>query len=415
MSDDTGGPPGTPAVPVEHVVLGVVNWWSTKFSHKQVLAMVEKNFNQEEILDAQKALAKALGEAVDPKKRQNSQLRPAVEAQAEDLCDKVDTLIKEDKMPRVLIPCDQLGKVPLATLSISDEQSVCARLESLEARMTKMCDAISRSQANPVHGNRGGPYLSVSPPCTGDGGAQPYGYAAAVKGQALQSAEGGKVLRRDAAGQVAGAGGLGVHAGQVGGAAPGLGVHVRSRSPSVKRKNPEDEKEDKPSKEFPPRKPRKLGNGASKVDLEDIAPGGLAGPVNFYIGNTDKRADGDIIARVLKKCAAPLEGGADLEVLEVELLTTEENPRTKCWKVTVPYKFKGLMEKDDLYLPGWKHRKFFGSRKKSSENQAKKSRVETLNQVEAMIIEREKETELVRQRHDKEQDQMVQSPSVEQA
>ena len=73
------------------------------------------------------------------------------------------------------------------------------------------------------------------------------------------------------------------------------------------------------------------------------------------------------------------------------------------------------MEKDDLYLPGWKHRKFFGSRKKSSENQAKKSRVETLNQVEAMIIEREKETELVRQRHDKEQDQMVQSPSVEQA
>ena len=102
MTDDTGEPPGTPAVavPVEHLVLGVVNWWSTKFSHKQVLAMVEKNFNQDEILDAQKVLAKALGEA-DPKKRQNSQLRPAVEAQAEDLCDKVDTLIKEDKMPRV--------------------------------------------------------------------------------------------------------------------------------------------------------------------------------------------------------------------------------------------------------------------------------------------------------------------------
>ena len=113
--------------------------------------------------------------------------------------------------------------------------------------------------------------------------------------------------------------------------------------------------------------------------------------------------------------AAPLEGGADLEVLEVELLTAEENPRTKCWKVTVPYKFKDLMEKDDLYLPGWKHRKFFGSRKKGTENQAKKSRVETLNQVEAMIIEREKETELVKLRHEKEQEETLQAQSVKQA
>ena len=410
MTDDTGEPPGTPAVavPVEHVVLGVVNWWSTKFSHKQVLAMVEKNFNQEEILDAQKVLAKALGEA-DPKKRQNSQLRPAVEAQAEDLCDKVDTLIKEDKMPRVLIPCDQLGKVPLATLSISDEQSVCARLESLEARMTKMCDVIARSQANPAQalGNRVGPYLSVTPPGIGDGVAQPHGYAAAVRGQTPQSA-GAREDRATGAGH-------GVNAGHVGGAGASLGVHVRSRSPSVKRKNPEDDSKEKVPKEFPPRKPRKLGNGASKVDLDDIAPGGLAGPVNYYIGNTDKRADGDIIARVLKKCAAPLEGGADLEVLEVELLTAEENPRTKCWKVTVPYKFKDLMEKDDLYLPGWKHRKFFGSRKKGTENQAKKSRVETLNQGEAMIIEREKETELVKLRHEKEQEETLQAQSVKQA
>ena len=183
----------------------------------------------------------------------------------------------------------------------------------------------------------------------------------------------------------------------------------RGRSPSIKRKNPEDEtKEDEPK--LPTRKPRKFGNGTSTVALEDIAPGGLTGPVDYYIGNTDKRADGDIIARVLKKCAAPLEGGADLEVIEVELLTSEENPRTKCWKVTVPFKFKNLMEKDEMYLPGWKHRKFFGSRKKGNDNNAKKSRLESMDQVEAMIHEREKEAEQLRLRHESEQSRVASAP-----
>ena len=85
--DTPNGDPPETVITAESVVLGVVNWWSTKFSHKQVRAMVEKNFDQEEILDAQKVLANALGETVEPEKHQNSQLRPAVEAQAEDICD----------------------------------------------------------------------------------------------------------------------------------------------------------------------------------------------------------------------------------------------------------------------------------------------------------------------------------------
>ena len=142
------------------------------------------------------------------------------------------------------------------------------------------------------------------------------------------------------------------------------------------------------------RKPRKFANGTSQVKLDDIAPAGLAGPVDYYICNTDKRADGDIIKRVLKKCAAPIEGGNDLEVLEVELLNTEENQRTKCWRVSVPFKFKVLMENDELYPPGWKHRRFFGARKRK-ENQAKKGRVEP-DQVDAMLRERELEAESLR-------------------
>ena len=68
------------------------------------------------------------------------------------------------------------------------------------------------------------------------------------------------------------------------------------------------------------------------------------------------------------------------------------------------------MEKDELYLPGWKHRRFFGSRKKGNENQAKKSRTETVDQVGAMIHEREKEAENIRLIHEREQSQIASAP-----
>ena len=64
---------------------------------------------------------------------------------------------------------------------------------------------------------------------------------------------------------------------------------------------------------------------------------------------------------MLQKCAAQLT--KDLQVLEVKCLTSGiENPRTKSWKVRVPYKYKELMEKNDLYPEGWTYRKFFAPR-----------------------------------------------------
>ena len=51
-------------------------------------------------------------------------------------------------------------------------------------------------------------------------------------------------------------------------------------------------------------------------------------------------------------------------MLEVVHLAKQiENPRTKCWKVVVPYKFKEMMEKDKMYPTGWCHRKFFAPRR----------------------------------------------------
>ena len=66
--------------------------------------------------------------------------------------------------------------------------------------------------------------------------------------------------------------------------------------------------------------------------------------------------------------------GENLVVEKVELVTKEENPRTKCWKVVTPYKFKEIMEKDEVYPSCWKHRRFFVSsnakdKKATPENQ----------------------------------------------
>ena len=75
------------------------------------------------------------------------------------------------------------------------------------------------------------------------------------------------------------------------------------------------------------------------------------------MGNTTPRATPDIIKAVLVKSATQLT--KDLQVLEVTCLTNGiDNPRTKSWKVKVPYKDKELMEKNELYPEGWTYRKF---------------------------------------------------------
>ena len=114
--------------------------------------------------------------------------------------------------------------------------------------------------------------------------------------------------------------------------------------------------------------------GKSSVDVDD---GGEAAPLEYYLGNTTPRATSEIIKAVLVKCATQLE--TELQVLEVKCLTAGiDNPRTKSWKVKVPYKYKELMEKSELYPEGWTYRKFFAPRNanQGTEGTAKKARPE---------------------------------------
>ena len=94
--------------------------------------------------------------------------------------------------------------------------------------------------------------------------------------------------------------------------------------------------------------------------------GAEAAPVDMFIGNTNPLATADMIKTVLTKSATQVNQDIALNVLDVKCLNDFErdpNPRSKCWKVTVPYAFKEFMEKDEVYPTGWSHRKFFPPKK----------------------------------------------------
>ena len=123
------------------------------------------------------------------------------------------------------------------------------------------------------------------------------------------------------------------------------------------------------------RRPRKVNYGKSKVTID----GAEAAPVEFYIGNTNPRATPDIITKVMKQCALDLPEKVDLEVIDVKCLNNldvDPKPRTKCWKITVPYRFRELMTRDDLYYCGWSHRQFYPPR----QNKAKRHQPDPVEQ-----------------------------------
>ena len=83
----------------------------------------------------------------------------------------------------------------------------------------------------------------------------------------------------------------------------------------------------------------------------------------MFIANTHPGSTKDLIKEILVECAESEEARtATLEVLEVKCMTNYEkipNPRTLCWKVTVPHREREYMMKDESYPEGWAHRRFF--------------------------------------------------------
>ena len=119
---------------------------------------------------------------------------------------------------------------------------------------------------------------------------------------------------------------------------------------------------------------RKQCYGASKV----VATGGRsdwAAPVEVFVTNTSPEITEEDVKEILKLCAEDAKSGegkehlADFTVKDVKCMTRSdyENPRTKCWRVSVPFKYKEYILSDMAYPMGWCHRPFYPPRQKSKE------------------------------------------------
>ena len=339
---DDGDPP--PKV-VESLVLGVVNWWSGKFHRNQVLNLVTRHFLPMEVFEANMQLAKASQIEV-PGKKNNTPSRSACEAYAIDLVNNLLELDSQKKKPRILIPSDQLGKVPLDAIAVSEERSVSARLESLEQCVKEVTTNMHRLLNSSDRESAVMPQMPVPSAPPAEDVLQPL----VCQSYATTAAA---VLPLQPVEQRAGGGHL----------QPPQQNRERSKSPSVKRKHGESEGDEGFRRQG---RPRKTAVGASKVKVDGV--GDYQPSLQYYIGNTPGKASPEVIKKVLAKCSEPLLTEGQLEIEEIELLTLEDNPRTKCWRIVVPYKHMSLMENPELYPEGWRSRKFFGSRKGKDKN-----------------------------------------------
>ena len=72
----------------------------------------------------------------------------------------------------------------------------------------------------------------------------------------------------------------------------------------------------------------------------------------------------DTLELVLKELAKPIleEKGSNepLQIEQCNLLTKEDNTRTRVWRVVVPDRQKEVLQDDRLYPSGWRHREFEG-------------------------------------------------------
>jgi hypothetical protein len=132
---------------------------------------------------------------------------------------------------------------------------------------------------------------------------------------------------------------------------------------------------------------RPAAAGASKVVVDEV--GDLHPALQYYIGNTPGKASDDVIKKVLERCAVPiLQEEGPLIIESIQCLTKDPDPRTRCWRVVVPHRFKEIMENNLLYPEGWKYREFVGIFR-NSPRAAKKIRMTDNTIVDQVMAESE--------------------------
>ena len=115
-----------------------------------------------------------------------------------------------------------------------------------------------------------------------------------------------------------------------------------------------------------------------------------------FVGNTPGTMEEDMLKLVFKELAVQImeEKGLEgtLEIEECNLMTKEQNTRTRVWRVVVPHKYKAVLQDDRLYPSGWHHREFEGhyrpqlSPQQRAEKEAKRAaRQQNDNRLNALL------------------------------
>ena len=351
----------TPGVPglLDSAVLGTVHMNIKRGVSPETIDIIVSSFTEEEILGAKTELIESMGMVV-PGGHNDTAERTAAYLYARELIELVYELDKDNRMPKVVVSSDQLARVPFGKIGITAGEAVPigARMNDLEETVKKLCvsfekfrndnqaKAVEKTFASIASGNLGA--VSKNNHVRHGAGIPPNIHVTGPNGS--------WATEMDGQGQA----GYGHNQG----GQHGRGLHPGGRQPGShggRSVSPKRAREDGDNGagggqhdgqfKLPHRRPRKVTYGKSKVTVE----GAEAAPVEIFIGNTNPKATPEIISKVMKQCAQDLPEKVELEVLEVKCLNNldvDPNPRTQCWKLTVPYRFRELMASDDLFYCG---------------------------------------------------------------
>ena len=354
---------------LDNVVIASAHMYTMTGNRSDIIDMIVTSFKEDEIKSAKTELIEFVGMNLSNAGHRDTAERSAAYLYAKELVALVYELDKENRMPKVVVSSDMLYKVPFGKkgLSPSEVVPISARMNNIEEMVKKLSDSFTKFQKD-YQGSKTAEKSFADVAAGGVAGIRPRGHAAASDRRTATP-----TVHVQSPSPIDWASHVERENGQVTPRQHALrqsSSHLEPRGSSSRSVSPKRPREDDDADQFQKpknRSPRKVAYGKSKVTIE----GAEAAPVEFYIGNTNPRATPDIISKVLKKCALDLPEKVELEITDVKCLNnlqTDPSPRTKCWKITVPYRFKEFMYKDDLYYDGWTHRPFYPPR----QNRAKR-------------------------------------------
>ena len=370
--------------------------WMGLYHSRKVAELLEKTFSQDDMVEAMVELAMALS-LPQPTKHRDTERRPGAEAQAQALMFVIDDLETKNAVPKVSVDVKNFVVIQRAmtntTLAVGDDALVRARLGSLEEGFTSLKQAINRMEGSLASrlstvSSRPSPselgYSSMSSSTTTTPSVTPSKLTSMSTGPSSFAeilSQGNTVIEQlEVPGRPGGSKPVTIQRSQ-----------NRSRSPSIKRNVEGENKvadDDKYKLVEKKKKKPKMTMGSSNVALQNVVPSGMGGRAEYYVAGTSPDIDVDTMKVVLKMCSEDYikrknentENASNL-VLSNENVTAIdltpdylENPRSRSWKISVPYSFKIMLDDNDFFPKSWSYRKFYPPRRTTDIN--KKARNE---------------------------------------